>query len=170
MMTLPNLLSCLRFPLAFLFLAENVYVRVLAILLAAITDFLDGFIARHYGQSSVFGRIIDPISDKFFVFFLTLILLNESHLSNLEALSFFSRDFAVLLFGCFLFATSRLKDYHYKPFWCGKLTTALQFLTLLCLTVKITIPPSAFVIFGFLGVAALLELFYWQKPTESMLI
>lgn len=160
MMTLPNFLSSLRFPLAFLFLAENIYVRVLAILLAAATDFLDGFIARNYKQSSVFGRIIDPIADKFFVLFLTLVLLAESNLSTLEALSFFSRDFAVLIFGCFLLATSRLKGYHYNPFWCGKFTTALQFLVLLNLSLKIVVPAFIFVLFVILGIAAVVELFY----------
>lgn len=168
MMTIPNFLSFLRFPLAFLFLVENIHVRILAILLAAGTDFLDGFIARNYEQSSVLGRIIDPLADKFFVLFLTLILLTESNLSKLEALSFFSRDFAVLCFGCFLFATSRLKGYHYKPFWCGKLTTALQFLVLLTLTLKIPVPAWVFVFFVILGVAALVELFYpktHKKPS-----
>lgn len=168
MTTLPNILSALRFPLAFLFLSENLYLRVLAIVLAMITDGLDGFIARHYKQTSVFGRILDPIADKFFVLFLILILFTENNLSIFQALSFFSRDFAVLSFGIFLFASSQLKSYHYKPFWCGKITTALQFFTLLSLSLKISVPSFIYILFLLLGFLALIELFYPMLAKKKM--
>jgi len=35
--------------------------------IASITDFLDGFIARKYEQITTFGKFIDPIADKFLV-------------------------------------------------------------------------------------------------------
>jgi len=35
--------------------------------IASITDFLDGFIARKYQQITTFGKFIDPIADKFLV-------------------------------------------------------------------------------------------------------
>jgi len=36
--------------------------------LAALTDFMDGFIARKFNQKSSLGRILDPIADKILIF------------------------------------------------------------------------------------------------------
>jgi CDP-diacylglycerol---glycerol-3-phosphate 3-phosphatidyltransferase len=41
----------------------------------AFTDFLDGYIARYYGQETDWGRLLDPLADKFLVFS-TLIALS----------------------------------------------------------------------------------------------
>ncbi|WP_204278075.1 CDP-alcohol phosphatidyltransferase family protein, partial [Escherichia coli] len=35
--------------------------------LAAITDYLDGYVARTYAQSSALGRMLDPIADKLLI-------------------------------------------------------------------------------------------------------
>ncbi|AXK61094.1 CDP-alcohol phosphatidyltransferase family protein [Candidatus Chromulinivorax destructor] len=36
---------------------------------AALTDFLDGYCARRYQQETEFGKMLDPVADKFFIFF-----------------------------------------------------------------------------------------------------
>ncbi len=45
--------------------------------IAAITDFIDGYVARNYGQSSRFGEFLDPVADKLIVA-ITLVLLVQS--------------------------------------------------------------------------------------------
>lgn len=81
--TLPNLLTTLRICFAFLLLAILLYgwellppsihpswVNYLACLLfcvASITDFFDGFIARNFQVTSVFGEIFDPLADKLLI-------------------------------------------------------------------------------------------------------
>jgi len=47
-------------------------------LLAAITDWLDGYLARRLNMTSAFGAFLDPVADKLMVA-VTLFLLVESH-------------------------------------------------------------------------------------------
>lgn len=73
----PNILCYVRVFLIILFLCfylipfsiagnpfAHYYISCAMLVLAAYTDFLDGFIARKFHQTSELGRIIDPISDK----------------------------------------------------------------------------------------------------------
>lgn len=68
---IPNLLSALRilmvsaFVLAFFYGGENaMYWAALIFLLAAVTDFLDGYIARRFDSVTALGKILDPAGDK----------------------------------------------------------------------------------------------------------
>ena len=73
MYSLPNLLTLSRIaviPLVFLAVyfhgAYNFFAGVLFIA-ASITDYYDGKLARDRGEVSAFGRLLDPIADKFLV-------------------------------------------------------------------------------------------------------
>ena len=59
-LTIPNLISLLRIPLAILFLKGGVLVRAVAIILAMLSDGLDGYYARRYSQCSKIGTLLDP--------------------------------------------------------------------------------------------------------------
>ena len=72
--TLPNLLTLGRIaviPVICLFVATDwEFLQWLALLLyiaAAITDWLDGFLARRMNLNSAFGKMLDPIADKLLV-------------------------------------------------------------------------------------------------------
>ncbi len=66
--TLPNLLTLLRIlllPFIVVFVVWGYYrVALLLFLISSLTDFLDGFIARRYGQVTSLGILLDPIADK----------------------------------------------------------------------------------------------------------
>src|SRR5579871_2631082 len=71
---LPNLLTIGRIlviaPFVPLFLAHSGTARWAALalfLVASATDWLDGYLARRWGQLSPFGRMLDPIADKLLV-------------------------------------------------------------------------------------------------------
>ncbi len=48
--------------------------------IAAVTDFIDGWVARRYGQSSRFGEFLDPVADKLMVAIVLVMLVQaQSH-------------------------------------------------------------------------------------------
>lgn len=159
MLNLPNIISLMRFPLAFLFLQENIFYRSLAIFLAMISDGLDGYLARRYSWSSKLGTVLDPLMDKFFVFFVLGIFLAESRITIWEAGAFICRDFSVFFFGLYLAFKGNFFTYRFRAIWCGKLTTFLQFTVFLGLIFQIPIPPFLYTTFVILGFFALLELY-----------
>jgi CDP-diacylglycerol--glycerol-3-phosphate 3-phosphatidyltransferase len=159
MFTIPNLLSLMRVPLAFLFLKQNLWYRSTAIILAMFTDGLDGYIARRFGSISRFGTLLDPIVDRFFVFFIIGTFLSENKLTLIDASALICRDFSVILFGLYLVLTGKLSKFRFRAIWCGKVTTSLQFLVLLAMTFHVQIPPFVYSIFVVLGFLALIELY-----------
>lgn len=158
MLTIPNLLSCLRAPLALLFLSENPIYRFTAIILAACSDSLDGYLARRWHATSRLGTTLDPIMDKFFVCFVMMIFLSEGRLQPWQALTLLSRDFAIALFGLYLVAKDNWSKFRVRAIWSGKIATTLQFFVLGALSLGFTIPSSLFLVFIILGALSLVEL------------
>jgi CDP-diacylglycerol--glycerol-3-phosphate 3-phosphatidyltransferase len=163
MLNIPNFLSFLRMPLALIFLQNDPIYRVLAIFFAMLTDFLDGYIARRYNLVNRVGTVLDPITDKFFVFFVLAVLVRESRLDVWEACILMCRDFSVILYGCYLALKNRLANYKFRAIWCGKITTVLQFIVLIALTLNSSFPRSLYGVFLMLGILALGELYVTDR-------
>jgi CDP-diacylglycerol--glycerol-3-phosphate 3-phosphatidyltransferase/cardiolipin synthase len=87
----PSLISMTRVPLAFAFAwyVDWPVVAIALLAIAGLTDVLDGWYARRYGQVTVTGTVVDPITDKFFVLVVvvTLLLTRQLHISALVLLS-----------------------------------------------------------------------------------
>lgn len=90
MSNLPNKITVSRIVLVFLVLIlANIYykfpppydyaIQVIAVIttaIAAITDLIDGWIARRYNLVSDFGKLIDPLADKIFVMTIFIIFVD----------------------------------------------------------------------------------------------
>jgi CDP-diacylglycerol--glycerol-3-phosphate 3-phosphatidyltransferase len=84
--TLPNLLTVLRLmaaplvPLMFFFLSRPLadFAALALFLVAAATDWFDGYLARAWGQESRFGAAMDPIADKAMVIIAVVVITGYS--------------------------------------------------------------------------------------------
>ncbi len=108
--------------------------------LAAVSDAVDGFIARKYNQISELGTVLDPLADKMLLVsgFILLSLDNDPYLSSipiwLTAL-ILSRD-VLLVLGLILihYTFGKVKV---KPRWVGKCATVLQMVIILSVLAKL---------------------------------
>ena len=93
---------------------------------AAITDLLDGYVARNYGQMSRFGAFLDPVADKLMVA-IVLVLLVQSDPGwyvDIIAVIIIGREITIsALRECMATIGDRAKV---AVSWSGKLKTTLQ--------------------------------------------
>jgi CDP-diacylglycerol--glycerol-3-phosphate 3-phosphatidyltransferase len=61
----------------------------------ALTDWLDGYLARKLNQTSSFGAFLDPVADKFLVCAALLILLQLDRVNAFVALVIIGREIAI---------------------------------------------------------------------------
>lgn len=167
MLSLSNALSLLRAPLALLFLVEKPLLRLIAIILAMLTDSIDGYLARRSRSETRLGAILDPTMDKFFVFFALGVLLLEGRLEVWQACSMVCRDFFLCLFALYLAMAGKWQAYQFRSIRWGKVSTALQFLILIGLSLQIVIPWPVYVLFIISGCLAFIELFSLAKLSRS---
>ncbi len=153
MLNPPNSLSLLRAPLAFLFLSENTTLRNISVLVALISDCVDGYLARKYKYTSKLGAILDPLMDKFFVFFVLAIFILEGKLLVWQSFLMISRDLFLCIFTMYLLINQSWQRFEIRSVRWGKITTGLQF-SIIFMLINHYSPPQevywAFLIMGFL--------------------
>ena len=70
--TIPNLLSLLRLALVpvflWLVLSDHPGLAFLVLVIASITDYLDGYFARKLNQTTRIGALLDPAADRLYIF------------------------------------------------------------------------------------------------------
>jgi len=83
---IPNILTVMRLlaapgvPMAYLMFPSPMadWVALILFVGAALTDFLDGYLARKWNQTSKFGRMLDPIADKVMVMIALVVIVSLS--------------------------------------------------------------------------------------------
>jgi len=131
-LTVSNLLSLSRIPLGVVFLLTS-DARVLAgvVIAGALTDLLDGFIARVSGTTSEVGILLDPFCDKIFVLLGVVSFLPGGQLDWAGFLILVLRD--VFTGGSYLVSRLVGPDMAPRSRMAGKVTTFFQLITLLAL-------------------------------------
>jgi cardiolipin synthase len=123
--TVPNLLSLLRILTIPVFVAlllhHGTELAGLLVLGAVVsTDWVDGYVARHTGQVSNLGKLLDPIADRLALIAGLAALVARDAIPLWAALLVIVRDLAILLAGLFLLIRYRLR---LDVRWIGKAAT-----------------------------------------------
>ena len=115
--------------------------RLPTVIVAGITEYLDGAISRRHNVTSKFGRLLDPIADKVFVVAVLATLVSLGDLTIAELAFIAARDIAVVAVILWLVATGeRERVLSMRPAMPGKVATALQFALILTLVAKVSVP------------------------------
>lgn len=171
---IPNLLSIIRIGLVYPIL-NNIYLNnfelsIIFFIIAAITDALDGFLARKMNWQTYLGTLLDPIADKLLLSGTIFILWLNQLIPFYIFVIFISRDIAILL-GAAIQMTLNESDTP-LPNLLGKLTTSLQIIYIATIFLKeiFNIKFSLYVLDIFIIFITLLSLvvyaYNWYKDIK----
>ena len=150
-MNIPNLITLVRIALIPLLVlvyvvpatwhpAELRYLAAAAVFgLAAISDWLDGYLARRLRQSTALGAFLDPVADKLIVVSALLLLVYAHHtiVLTLPAIVIVSRE--ILISALREWMAEMKRSGAVRVAWIGKLKTTFQMIAILIL---LALPPS----------------------------
>jgi cardiolipin synthase (CMP-forming) len=131
------------------------FTAIAIFLIAAVSDGLDGYIARRYKQRSALGAILDPIADKGLLLS-AIITLSISNWSEVDPdygrfpawfpVLVITRD-AVILVGAVILHYFIGNKMRVKPSWTGKVATVCQMCAIAWVMLQLHFLPLIFVVF-----------------------
>ncbi len=132
-LNLPNSLTIARIVIIPLFTIAVIYKRydyaLYMFIVAALTDTLDGFIARLTNQKTALGTFLDPLADKFLLITSFIIFSMNGWLPKWLTITVISRDVIVITGWVLVYLITHTSNV--KPTVTGKAAIAMQ-LMLLC--------------------------------------
>ncbi len=145
-MNIANKLTLSRIFLSFicmgLTLQSNLTTLIFALLLfiiASVTDFLDGYIARKHKIISDLGKILDPIADKLLIIGIFLVFLEKGLVNSWLVTIIMIREF--LITGLRMFALRQNKVLEAQYF--GKHKTVTQIISILLIYILLIIQQAS---------------------------
>lgn len=178
-LNIPNILTWLRILLIPVFVAafylsddtlsphhKNV-ISTAVFAIAAITDWLDGFLARKLNQSSAFGAFLDPVADKLMVAAALIILVKLGRADAILAFIIIGREIAISALREWMAKLGESKSVAVSML--GKIKTTFQMIAILLLLYHEELLEVNCQLIGLwmLGIAALLTL--WSMGYYLML-
>jgi cardiolipin synthase len=133
MLNIPNIITLIRLglvPAMAYYLADEAYEIALPIfLVAALSDLVDGYIARRFKLVSTFGATLDPVADKLSMLVATVLLAWQMLLPLWLAVAIVARDIVIVVGAIFfLLMRGRL---NIAPTRLSKINTFIEFAVLL---------------------------------------
>ena len=116
----------------------HLYWALAVYIIACVSDFVDGYIARHYNQITAFGKFMDPLADKMLVLSAMCFFIENGQMPGWVVAVVLLREFAVS--GLRLVAVEQQKVI--AAAWSGKIKTAC---TMVCLIAMMLFPTLVLV-------------------------
>jgi CDP-diacylglycerol--glycerol-3-phosphate 3-phosphatidyltransferase len=136
--------------------------------IAAVTDFIDGWVARRYGQSSRFGEFLDPVADKLMVAIVLVMLVQaQSHwFEDIIAMIIIGREITISALREWMATIGERANV--KVSFSGKLKTTLQMFGIAFMVYKhdllgIPIYTVGFVLLLAAAVMTIWSMFFYLK-------
>jgi CDP-diacylglycerol--glycerol-3-phosphate 3-phosphatidyltransferase len=128
--SIPNIISLSRVGLAALFVVDHdPTARLWIVLAAAVTDMLDGWLARRAGLTSRFGALVDPFADRVFALVAVATFVYEGSLTTVQYFIMIFRDLMTAVGFLVAKSVSWLRPVEFRARWSGKAVTVLQMVT-----------------------------------------
>lgn len=171
---IPNILCYIRFLLIPVFVILYVkaeepmeyLVAAAVVLVSGLTDFVDGFVARRYDMVTEFGKLIDPLADKFTQTALIVVLILKIKWMYLLLIVFVITQLFLLVAGLFMLKKGKKLN---GSKWFGKISTTVFYAVMLAL---IAIPTLSVNVTNILmlicGIFLLLSLLLYAKEYVMM--
>jgi len=166
LLTLPNVVSMSRLVLAAAFVAmRDPSARLALLVVASVTDFLDGWLARRNQATTRSGALIDPIADRLFVLTALCTYLVERAISTGTFFIVLSRDIATVIGFFVARSIPWLRAVEFRARLLGKLVTVLQLLTLAAVIVAPPAVPWLVLVLGAASAASIADytLTLWRE-------
>ena len=137
MPNLPNILTILRLLLVPVFcvllINGDIYAAVAVYLIASVTDFFDGYLARKYKQITTFGKFMDPTADKLLQVAALVILTFQHAIPIYITAVILVKELLIAIGGILLYR--RYKIYASAD-WYGKAATVLFYIAIVAVILK----------------------------------
>ncbi len=139
-MNIPNTLTLFRIALIPVFVAVfylpfswSFLASAVVFVLAAVTDWLDGYLARRLDQSTSFGAFLDPVADKLMVVIAIVLLVTEQKTAwfTIPALVVVGREILVSALREWMAEIGKRTSVAVS--WVGKVKTFVQMLAIITL-------------------------------------
>jgi len=142
--TAPNQITLLRLifiPFVIISVLDGHWQWALGLLIAAaLSDALDGLLARTLHQQTLLGQYLDPLADKLLLSSLFLVLSFVRKIPWKFTVVVFSRDLCIVATAVVLYATVGFRDF--RPSIFGKLNTACQIAAVFCVVLSQVVDAS----------------------------
>lgn len=133
MLNVPNIITLIRLgliPVTAYYLAVEAYRIALPIfLIAALSDFVDGYIARKFKITSALGAALDPVADKLLMLVTTVLLAWDELVPIWLAIAIVARDIIIVV-GALAYRLL-IGPLQIAPTWLSKVNTFIELLVLL---------------------------------------
>lgn len=157
---IPTLITIFRIILVPFFISTfywNTLISTFIFIIAAITDYIDGFLARKLKKTTIFGAFLDPVADKIMIIIALILITEQFHIwwITIPSSIMIIREIIILALREWMSKIGKSKTVSVS--WIGKIKTTIQIFSIILLLCK---PNKTFEIIGIIMLYTALMMTY----------